>query len=335
MTLTLPDGVLIGVDVGGTTMSAGLVTPDGEVLSVIQTPSHRDGPGTAPETLLGIVGELVLCANQEGVRVEAIGIGLPGVVDTDIGMLKMGVHRLPDLAGIPLAERVHAKTGIPAFVDNDVNALALAESTWGHGRGARSLALLVVGTGVGGAIILDGHLVRGRSGYGGEFGHVPIAFDGKLCVCGARGCLCTYVGGPNIAVEARRRVRGEPGSTLLACAGGDPSTITSRMVFEAAAGGDALARAIVDEVTRALAAGLAGIVNGLNPEVIVVTGGVAGSLLPLRDEILRRTGEYAFAEALADTRIHFVAGDKGRTVRGGAALVLYERAIRAATPSLQ
>jgi glucokinase len=333
--MTLPRGVLIGVDVGGTTMSAGLVSSDGEVLSVIQTPTHGDGPGSAPETLLRLVTELVSRADREGVQVEAIGIGLPGVVDTDIGMLKMGVHLLQDLAGIPLTERVRAATGIPAFVDNDVNTLALAESFWGHGRGASSLALLAVGTGVGGAIILDGRLVRGRSGYGGEFGHVPIAYDGKLCVCGARGCLCTYVCGHDIAVEARRRVRGEPGSTLLARAGGDPSTITSRMVFEAAAAGDALARAIVGEVIRALAAGLAGIVNGLNPEVIVVTGGVAGSLVPLQEEILRRTGEYAFADALADSRIHFVAGDKGRTVRGGAALVLYERATRATAPSLQ
>jgi len=335
MTLTLPDGVLIGVDVGGTTMSAGLVTPDGEVLSVIQTPTHRDGPSTAPETLLGIVGELISRADREGVRVEAVGIGLPGVVDTEIGMLKMGVHLLQDLAGIPLAERVHAGTGIPAFVDNDVNALALAESIWGHGRGTRSLALLAIGTGVGGAIILDGHLVRGRSGYGGEFGHVPIAFDGRPCVCGSRGCLAVYVGGHAVALEARRRVRGEPGSTLLTRAGGDPSMITSRLVFEASAAGDALARTIVGEVTHALAAGLAGIVNGLNPEVIIVTGGVAGSLVPLQEEILRRTGEYAFADALGDTRIHFAAGDKGRTVRGGAALVLYERATRAAAPSPQ
>ena len=333
--MTLRGGVLIGVDVGGTTMSAGLVTLDGEVLSVIQTPTHGDGPGTAPETLFRIVGELISRADQEGVPVEAIGIGLPGVVDTEIGMLKMGVHLVQDLTGIPLAERVHARTGIPAFVDNDVNALALAESTWGHGRGARSLALLAVGTGVGGAIILDGHLVRGRSGYGGEFGHVPIAFDGKPCVCGSRGCLAMYVCGQEIALEARRRVQDEPGSTLLARAGHDPSKITSRMVFEAATAGDALARAIVGEVTHALAAGLAGIVNGLNPDVIVVTGGVAGSLVPLQEEILRHTGEYAFADALADTRIHFVAGDKDQTVRGGAALVLYERATRAPAPSLR
>ena len=328
--MTLPGGVLIGVDVGGTSMSGGLVTVDGAVLSVVQTPTHRDGPGTAADALLGVIAELVRRAGARRIPVEGVGIGLPGVVDADAGVMKKGVHLLPELTGIPLAERVHAETGVPAFVDNDVNALALAELAWGHGRGARSLALLAVGTGVGGALILDSHLVRGQSGYGGEFGHVPIAFDGRLCVCGARGCLCMYVSGQELAVEGQRRARDEPDSMLLPRAGGDPSTITTRMVFDAAAAGDALAGSIVGEACRALAAGLALIVNGLNPEVIVVTGGVAGSLAPLQGEILRRAGEYAFAEALATTRIHFVAGDKSQTVRGGAALVLYERARRSA-----
>jgi len=322
-------GALIGVDVGGTSMSAGLVGPDGTVLSVVQTPTRRDGPGTAVDTLLGLIAEVVGRAGDLRVPIEGMGIGLPGVVDAEAGVMKKGVHLLPELTGIPLAERVQAKTGIPAFVDNDVNALALGEWTWGLGRGARSLAMLAIGTGVGGAVILDGRVIRGHSGYGGEFGHVPIKFDGRPCVCGARGCLCTYVCGHEIADDARRRVYDEPGSMLLARAGGDPSTIGSRLVFEAAAAGDALARSIVDEACQALAAGLAVIVNGLDPEVIVVTGGVAGSLLPLQGEILRRLREYAFAEAMAGARIHFVAGDKHQTVRGGAALVLYERARRA------
>lgn len=324
-------GALIGVDVGGTSMSGGLVAADGAVLTVVQTPTHRDGPGTGVDTLLGLIGDVIARAAELRVPIEGVGIGLPGVVDAAAGMMKegVGVHPLPELAGIPLAERVEAKTGIGTFVDNDVNALALGEWTWGVGRGARSLAMLAIGTGVGGAVILDGRLVRGHSGYGGEFGHVPVKFDGKPCRCGGRGCLCTYVSGEDIAFEARRRVRDEPGPGLLARAGGDPSAITSRMVFEAAAAGDALAGAIVDEACRVLAAGLTIMVNGLDPEAIVVTGGVVGSLLPLQGEILHRLREHAFAEAIARARIHFVPGDKCQTVRGGAALVLYERARRA------
>lgn len=330
--MTSAEAALIGVDVGGTTMSGGLVTPDGEVLSTIQAPTYRCGPGTVLDTLLDLIRELLSRAQRAHVPVEAVGLGLPGLVDTEAGVMKKGVHLLPELSGIPLVETIRAAVGIPAFVDNDVNALALAESTWGHGRGAHSLVVLAIGTGLGGAIILDGHLVRGRSGSGGEFGHVTVALDGKPCVCGGRGCLAMYACGHEIEQEGRRRARGEgAGSVLAARAGGDPARITTRMVFESAAAGDAVAHSIVDEATRALAAGLGAIVNGLNPEAIVVTGGVVGSLMPLQDEILQRVGEYAFADALAATRIHFTAGDKTQTVLGGAALVLYERATRVAT----
>jgi glucokinase len=319
---------LLGVDVGATTMSAGIVTTDGTVRSVVQAATYRDGPGTILDTLLDLVGEQLSWAEDRRVAVEAIGVGLPGVVDTDGGTLRRGVHLLPELSGVPLAARLTVKTGIPVFVDNDVNAVALGEWTWGHGRGARSLAVLAIGTGVGGALVVDGRVVRGQSGHGGEFGHVPVALDGRRCSCGSKGCLAAYVGGAYLAEEAERRAR----AAIRSESGGDhQAATTTRMVFEAAAAGEPVARAIVDEATRALGAGLAGIVNGFNPDVIIVTGGVVGSLLPLRDEILGVTGEYALTGALAGTRIHFVAGDKNKTVRGGAALVLYERGMRAAT----
>lgn len=326
--MTPRPGVLIGVDVGSTTMSGGLVTPGGTVLSAVQTATHRDGPGTALDTLLGVIAELVSRASEQRVAIEGIGIGLPGIVDSEAGVLRKGINRVPEVSEIPLADRIQVKTGIATFLDNDVNALALGEWTFGLGRGAASLVVLAIGTGMGGAVILDGRLMRGRSGYGGEFGHVSVKFDGRLCVCGARGCVAAYVAGCAISDEACRRTLSGVLSALLARARGNPASITAEMVFEAAAAGDALAREIVDEACQALAAGLAVIVNGLNPEVIVVTGGVMGSLLPLQRDILRRTAEYAFAEALACTRIHLGVGDKSQTMRGGAALVLYERARR-------
>jgi predicted NBD/HSP70 family sugar kinase len=132
-------------------------------------------------------------------------------------------------------------------------------------------------------------------------------------------------------MEARRRAGSEP-SSLLAMAGGQAAGITAEMVFAAAAAGDGLARSLVEGACRALGAGLAVVVNTLDPDVVVVTGGVVKSLLPLREEILRRTAEHALAESLAGTPIHFVPGHKSQTVRGGAALVLYEQARRAAGP---
>lgn len=327
--MTRAPGVLIGVDVGCTTLSGGLVTPDGNVLSVIQAPTSL-GSGTAEHTILGIVTDLHAEAQTRGLALEAVGVGVPGLVDTDRGMLlhSAGSH-VADLHRVPLADRISAKTGVPAFVDNDVNALALGEWMFGLGRGAASCVVLAIGSGLGAGIILDGRLVRGKSGFAGELGHIPVDFNGPPCPCGGRGCLALYVGGEYLAAEARRRVSCEP-SSLLALAGGQAPAITAETVFLAAAAGDPLARSMVDRACRALGAGLAITVNGLNPEVVVVTGGVVKSLLPLQGEIIRRAGEYALADSLAGTPIHFVPGHKSQTVRGGAALVLYERAGRVA-----
>ena len=327
--MTGAPGVLIGVDVGCTTLSGGLVTPDGNVLSAIQAPTSL-GSGTAEHTILGIIADLHAEAQTRGLALEAVGVGVPGLVDTDRSMLlhSAGSH-VADLHRVPLADRISAKTGVPAFVDNDVNALALGEWMFGLGRGAASCVVLAIGSGLGAGIILDGRLVRGKSGFAGELGHIPVDFNGPPCPCGGRGCLALYVGGEYLAAEARRRVSCEP-SSLLALAGGQAPAITAETVFLAAAAGDPLARSMVDRACRALGAGLAITVNGLNPEVVVVTGGVVTSLLPLQGEIIRRAGEYALADSLAGTPIHFVPGHKSQTVRGGAALVLYERAGRVA-----
>lgn len=327
--MTSEPGVLIGVDVGCTTLSGGLITPDGQVLSTIQAPTNL-GAGTVVDTILNIVADLHAEAQARGLALEAAGVGVPGLVDTERGMLltSAGSH-VADLHRVPLVEAISAKTGAPTFVDNDVNVLALGEWTFGLARGAASCVVLALGSAVGAGIIVDGRLVRGRSGFAGELGHASIDFDGPRCICGGRGCLALYLGGEYLAAEARRRVEREP-SSLLALAGGDIGAISAEMVFAAAANGDGLARGMVDRACRALGAGLAVAVNGLNPDVVVVTGGVVKSLLALQDQIMRRVGEYTLADALAGTPIHFVPGHKSQTVRGGAALVLYERARRAA-----
>jgi glucokinase len=320
-------GVLIGVDVGGTTTSGGLVTPEGEVVSVVETDTHRDGPGTALETLLRVVDELGGQASERGLSTGGIGIGLPGIVDAEAGVMQKGIDRVTELTELSLAQRIQAKTGLPTFIDNDVNALALGEWRYGHGRGASSLVLLALGTGLGGAILFDGRLHRGKSGFGGEFGHVPVRFDGRPCVCGARGCLGAYAAGYGIAMEWR--LVGPSGDSGVLDPVTDSSPAAAEAVFRAAATGDAAARTVIEEACWALGAALGGIVNGLNPEVIVVTGGVVKSLVHWRAEILRHASEHALAPALAATRIHVTPGHKSQTVRGGAALVLYEQARRA------
>jgi glucokinase len=314
----------IGIDVGATTTSAGIVTGDGRVISAVSAPT-REHPRTNPvDALLKLVSGRVADAQARGMVLDGIGIGLPGLVDVAKGMMIDSVNFVPELGQVPLADLIRAETGLPVFVDNDVNALALAEHTFGVARDADSLALLAIGTGPGGALIIGDMLVRGHAGCAGEFGHMPIMRDGAPCPCGLRGCLHTVAGGYSIEARGRELARGPAGTALRALAGNDP--ITAATVFAAAAAGDTAARAIVDDVCRALGSALATIINAINPEVVVLTGGVARSLVSLDADVRRHVADHALPRALASTRLHIVPGDKTRTVLGGAALVRYELA---------
>jgi glucokinase len=191
-------------------------------------------------------------------------------------------------------------------------------------RAASSFVLLAIGTGLGGAAMIGDTLVRGHAGCAGEFGHIPVKFDGPACLCGRPGCVGAWVGGHVIASRARARLAAGATSALRDLTRDELSCLDARRVFEAAAAGDPLAREIVGEVCAALGAGLAAIMHALNPELVVVTGGVAGSLQPLEAELRTCVARHALPRALATTRLEIVPGDKRGTVAGGAALVLYE-----------
>jgi glucokinase len=318
---------LVGVDVGASTISAGLVRPDGTVLCSAQTPT--DGPGPIPDRIAGLIEHVLERARERSLRVAGIGVGLPGPVDVEKGQMQAADGGwAPELVDLPLAAILRERSGHQVFVDNDVNALALSDSMFGPGAGAATLVTMAIGTAIGAGIILDGTLMRGRLNTAGEIGHVAVSLDGPRCSCGNVGCLNVYAGGRAMSERARKRLARSPGSSLLARIGGDPGRLSAAVLFEAAAEGDRLAGAIVDEVCEAVAIAVGALVNLLNPDVIVITGGVAVSLTPLAEDIRRRARRRALATVLDATAVHFVPGDKRRTVRGGAALVLYELARR-------
>ena len=314
---------VIGVDVGGTTIAAGAMTPDGAVVVAEHVPTNRRA-GHAEDTIAELITAVRERARRDGFEITGVGVGVPGPVDPTTGQISDHVPHVPDLAGVTLGKRLATRLGLPTFVDNDVNALALGEWMFGAGRGSRSLVVLAPGTGFGAGVVLDGRLVRGVSGFGGEFGHTPVKFDGAPCWCGGRGCGAVYASGRGIAEAARARVARDPGAALLAAAGGDPHAITAQVVFRMAEAGEPVAASVIDEACQALGAMIATIINGLNPEAIVITGGVAESFAALESRILKAAGEYAFARALGNTRITIVPSDKRTTMRGAAALVLYE-----------
>lgn len=295
--------VWIGVDVGGTTTSAGLVGADGAVLHHESRPTH--GAGGALAGLLDLAGEMATEARRRGRAVAGVGAGVPGIVDARGGRVSGESHYAPELKGAPIAALLADRVGAPAAVDNDVNALALAEYLWGAGRGARSMVLLAIGTGMGGGFVIDGRLYRGAAGFGGELGHVPVALHGRPCVCGARGCVKAYVAGTDLGAEATRRF-GRPT---------DAATL-----FALADSGDATATDILDEASEALAAGLTIVVNGLNPERLLIAGSVGHAFASRATDLHARLARRAYAGALASTRLVFVDLGKDVTVRGGAAL---------------
>ncbi len=315
--------VALAVDIGGTTTAVGAVTDTGDVLDEIEAPTHVKGPGTAIETVVELLDAVKGRIADREMPIAGVGIGVPGIVD-ETGIVDDHVPHVPELARVSLADALTDRFPFPVFVDNDVNAIALAEWLYGAARGARSVVVLAPGTGFGAGIVLDGRLVRGVGGFGGELGHTPVKFDGRPCWCGGRGCLATYASGRGIAEAARERVRGDADDPLLVAAGGNPLAIDARLVFTAAERGDPTASAVVDEACRALGAMVATVVNGLNPEVIVITGGVAGAFAPLRPRVLSIAAEHAFPRAMAATRITIVPGDKRLTVRGAAALVFHD-----------
>jgi glucokinase len=323
--------VIMGIDVGGTTTAAGLVTADGEVRFAAERPTHGNGPGTAVKTLLGLVEEVAAEAERRQLAVEAVGLGLPGVIDRASGtMLAAPGNRVPEFVGVPIGDEIREIARAPVVVENDANALALGAWTFGPGRGADSLVLLAIGTEIGGGIIRDGELLRGAHGSAGEFHALVVNYEGERChLCGVRGCLGLYVGGRAIAEEARRRLAAGAPSCLLDLVGGAVEAVRSEDVFRAAAAGDAMAVAIVRRACVALGAAITSIVGSLDPDVVVVTGGVARSLVALAEEIHRATGHSGLSPVLTKARIHIVDATKTQTVLGAAAAVLHERARRA------
>ena len=326
----IPSDPIVGVDVGASTISAGLVGADGTVLATAQAPTHGEGP--LVDRIFDLIDRALAAAAERGLSVSGIGVGLPGLVDVEKGFMRsIPFGWLTELGDVPLAALIQERSGHAVFVDNDVNALTLGEWMFGLGRGATSLVTLAIGTGMGGGLILDGRLIRGHHHSAGEIGHMSVSMAGPRCVCGSIGCLATYVAGGMLPERARERLGAYPRSSVLVRAGGDPDRISAPLLFEEAAAGDPLARAVIDEACEAVAMGVGMLAGVLNPEIIVITGGVATSLAPLQDDILRRVRRRGLPSTLEATTIRVAPADKRGTVRGGAALVLYEMARRDAS----
>lgn len=275
---------VIGVDAGGTKLLGG-VLDDGLVVHNRVRRTWRGGDTT--ETLAVLV-DAVEEARRAAPDAAAVGLGIPSLVHAATGTSMSSVH-LP-LDGVPVRDLMSERLGLPVHVDNDATAAVLAEHRHGAARGASDVAMLTLGTGIGGGLVLGGRVYRGHTGAGGELGHMVVALDGPPCPCGSRGCLETLVSGTAIAREGAAAGRRAPESALGRALGAGRE-ITGPLVTELAHDGDEAAREVLALAGRRLGVGITNIVNALDPELVVVGGGAAaaGDLLlePARAEVRR------------------------------------------------
>lgn len=267
------DGEAIGLDVGGTKINAFRVARDGTIVERSSAPTPADDESA---TLAAMVD---LATSLKSPEVLAVGVGAAGMVDSTEGVLRFA----PNLAwrDLPIAARMREALDLPCQVDNDASMAAYGEFRLGAGRGYRHMLLVTVGTGIGGGIVADGRLFRGANGFAAEIGHTIVEPDGPLCGCGNRGCWEQVAAGRAIDRMGREEAREHEHSILWRLAGGDPNKVTGRLVTEAARQGDDAARGILAEAGTRLGQGIAGLVNVLDPQIVVVGGGaiVAGDLL--------------------------------------------------------
>jgi glucokinase len=283
----MPGKRVIGVDAGGTKLLAGVVD---EQMAVHHT-ARRLWPGGDRDEVLETIASAVEEARDAAPDVAAIGFGIPSLVDLRTGLSLSSVH-LP-LDGFPFRQRMAERFNLPVWVDNDATAAAVAEHRHGAGRGQRNLVLLTLGTGIGGGLVLEDRIYRGSAGAGAELGHMVVDVDGPECFggCPGRGCLEALVSGSALARDGAAAARESPDS-LLAKAMVEGREMTGAAVTEAAVAGDPVAEAVVQHAGRMLGAGITGLVNAFDPDVVVVGGGVmaAGELLlaPARAVVTER-----------------------------------------------
>lgn len=280
---------VVGIDVGGTNIVVGTVAEDGsEILGLVSEPTlPEQGPDAVVERIVKLTRASMAAA---GKKIAGVGIGSPGPLDTHTGIVLL----TPNLGwtNMPLRDRLGTALGLPATLDNDANCAIFGEWWRGAARGASYVVGLTIGTGIGGGIVLDGHIYHGASDIAGEIGHTTIDSTGRRCKCGNYGCLEAYASGPAIAARAVEGIDAGVETSLPQYVKGDLGRITAQVVYEAAHDGDPFALETVRETAKLLGAGVANLVNIFNPEVVVICGGVtlAGDKLftPLAGEVKRR-----------------------------------------------
>jgi len=287
---------IIGIDIGGTTIKAGITDLEGKILSEKKVITSKAGAEHVVESIKTVISELMFDVEASRDDVMGIGVGVPGPTNTDTGIV-FSCANIPGFEQYPLQKRLEEETKMTVRIGNDVNCGTMGEAWLGSGIGYKNILGIFLGTGIGGGIIIDGKLVSGANGAAAEVGHMKIKSSGelygKLCGCGQYGCWEAYCSSVALEREARMRMEVNNSTMLWDVCGGDITKVTAKDIFECAKQGDKFALLLVDYELNYLAKGIANIANILNPEIIIIGGGMslAGDILfdGLRDRMQKYT----------------------------------------------
>lgn len=283
----------IGIDVGGTNVKIALVDKSGKIIYSNSVPTYaKMGYEYTVNNIKQAIKDLMKETNTTAKDIDGIGFDFPGQVDYKTGVVKLAPN-IPGWVNVPIAQMIEEEFHIPTRIDNDVRCAALGEMKFGAGQGCENFVCITVGTGIGSGLVVNGQLVRGASNAAGEIGHIKLQMkDGLICGCGDTGCLEAYASGPSIVAMAQDYIKGGKSTKFREMAAAEGGEITPYMVAKAAEAGDPVAKRIFAIVGEYIGIGLTSVINLLNPEKVIIGGGVAeaGDLLldPIRKTIKER-----------------------------------------------
>lgn len=293
----------IGVDLGGTNIAAGIVDDNGKILHKDSLPTGRNrGSQAIVNDICLIIEKILADANISKDQIHSVGVGSPGSLDRDQGVIIANFNL--GFRYVKIREAIQKVINVPVFVENDANCAAIAESVAGSAKGAEHAIIVTIGTGIGGGIIINNKLYTGVNGAAGELGHVVIQINGEACTCGRKGCWEAYSAAPALIRQTKAIIEGYPSSKVWEMIDGDINKVDGKVAFDAAKLGDEAGLKIVDNYIDLFAEALSNMVNIFQPEVIAIGGGVSKEgeylLAPLREKMKDRT---FFIGDLQSTRI--------------------------------
>ncbi|WP_042345969.1 ROK family glucokinase [Bacillus massiliigorillae] len=293
---------LIGVDLGGTTTKLAFINLDGEIVHKWEIPTDISDKGVyITENIAKAIKAKLDELGQTNANVVGVGMGAPGAVDENTGIIFEAVNL--GWTNYPLQDKLSTATGLPVVIENDANMAALGEMWKGAGDGAKDLVCVTLGTGVGGGVIVNGNMVSGISGAAGEIGHMTsVVENGYACNCGKTGCLETVASATGIVRVAMEKIESNPTSSLKKILD-ETGSISAKDVVICAEAGDEYALSVLDQVCFYLGLTLANVANVLNPEKIVIGGGVSKAGDILLNNILKYFKKYAFIRVRESTSI--------------------------------